>query len=81
MIKAVNYDEKISRVIKKEVNGKSVENTYFRTDFVADGESDITAANTAGSEYLDYPAGSCIYSAEEKKMYMLNASEDEYAEV
>lgn len=81
MIKAVNYDKKISRVVKKTVGEETVENTYFRTDFVADDENDITAANTSGSKYLDYPAGSCIYTSEDKKMYMLNASEDEYIEV
>ena len=74
MIKAMEVD----KTNERRIAGKG---SYFRTVFVADGEADITDMNTEGSEYLNYPAGSAVICTGDKKLYMLNASENEYKEV
>ena len=59
---------------------REVEVKYYRTDFIADSAEDVEAANAEGSEYFKYPAGSTIYDADNKKVYILNASRTEYKE-
>ncbi len=81
MIKEVSYDSDITREIKRTENQKEVTDTFVRTDFLADEETDITAMNTDGSEYLKYPSGSMVYCIENGKKYILKADCSEYVEV
>lgn len=64
----------------KNVNEFKGNSIHIRTDFIADGADDITAANAEGSIYLKYPAGSTILDAANKKVYVLDASRTAYKE-
>lgn len=81
-IKIIKYDNNINRkIIKtKNVNGKPIKSeVYFcLTEFIADSVSDIAYMNSAGSEYLNYPAGSAVLCIEDGNVYILNAIETEY---
>ena len=81
MVKKIGYDIDITREVTRTENQKEVTDTFVRTDFLADEETDITAMNAEGSEYLKYPAGSMVYCVESKKKYILKADCTEYAEV
>ena len=79
------YDTKnhIKREIRRsvavsETETRTVTDIFFHTDFIADDTSDITAMNAAGSEYLNYPAGSAALCIEDGNVYILNASETAY---
>lgn len=82
-VKTINYDSKITREVKRTVTSPqggtfTVTDSYAHTDFIADSVSDITAMNAAGSEYLNYPAGSAALCLEDGNVYILNASETAY---
>ncbi len=81
MLKKINFDESIICESRKTVDGRSFTDTFVRTDFLADEETDITAMNTDGSEYLKYPSGSMVYCIENGKKYILKADCSEYVEV
>ena len=84
-IKAIDNNTNIRREVKREVtvgtDTQTVTDIYYQTAFVADTASDITAMNATGSVYLNYPAGSAVICCENKKRYVLNASETAYTEV
>lgn len=85
-IKAIDYNTEFTREVKRTAtdgdgNSITVTDRYPMTAFVADGTADITAMNAEGSEYLNYPAGSVVICAANKKKYILNASETAYSEV
>lgn len=77
MIKPMAFNEKIVRVATW--NGRKKD--YPQTTFVADTTSDITTINADGSEYLNYPAGSCILDTSTSDVYILNASQTEYVKI
>lgn len=84
-IKSIGTNTEIRREVKRTATvgteTKTVTDIYYQTAFVADTASDITAMNATGSEYLNYPAGSAVICCENKKRYVLNASETAYTEV
>lgn len=84
-IKAIDTNTNIRREVKRTAavgtETQTVTDIYYQTAFVADEASDITAMNAQGSAYLNYPAGSAAICCENKKRYVLNASETAYAEV
>lgn len=77
MIKPMAFNEKIVRVATW--NGRKKD--YPQTQFVADSTEDLADINETGSEYLNYPAGSCILDASTSDVYILNASQDEYVKI
>ena len=81
MIRIISTDPSITRKVSRTESDTAVTDTFVRTDFLADEETDITAMNAEGSEYLKYPAGSMVYCVESKKKYILKADCTEYTEV
>lgn len=82
-IKPMDYNSDIRREVKREIvigetASRTVTDTYYRTQFIADGTEDITAMNAEGSTYLNYPAGSAVLCIGDGNVYVLNASETEY---
>lgn len=81
-IKAIDFNKEFIREVKRTVtegtNSVTVTDKYPMTAFVADGTADITAMNTQGSEYLNYPAGSAALCLADGNVYILNAEETEY---
>lgn len=81
-IKNYGVDTSIHKDVQRQVTvgGKTkvVTDTYFRTKFIADETSDITAMNAAGSEYLNYPCGSFALCIADGGVYVMNATETEY---
>lgn len=77
MIKPMAFNENIKRVVLW--NGR--QKYYPQTQFVADGTDDLADINETGSEYLNYPAGSCVLDASTSDVYILNASQTEYVKL
>lgn len=82
-IKSIGTNTEIRRVVKREIvigetASRTVTDTYYLTQFIADGTSDITAMNAEGSTYLNYPAGSAVLCIGDGNVYVLNASETAY---
>jgi len=81
MIALADYSENVYRDEKRTEGNETVTDRYFRSDLIADGSADITAANAQGSRYLYYPAGTTITDTANKKLYILNASRTAFSEV
>ncbi len=74
-MKAVNVKYDIYEVIGE---GQKL----FQTDFLADSEQEVTDVNAdVGGAYFQYPVGSSILCLENGKVYVLNETQTEFAEV
>lgn len=84
MIKAIGTNKDIIRMVTVNGGDPTMTNTtktYYQTTFVADATSDIATMNADGSEYLNYPAGSCVLDSFASDVYILNASQTEYVKL
>lgn len=86
MIKPFGIDTNISKTVQveKETSGDLVlkeQKTFYKTQFIVDGSSDITAMNAEGSNYLNYPAGSSVVFKDFSKFYVMNPAETAFEEV
>lgn len=83
MIKPIGSNKSISRTVQRtgtyDGEMRTMNDIYYLTQFVADEITDIAAMNAAGSEYLNYPAGSAAICMEDGNVYVMNAAETEYA--